>query len=143
MAHRPPNAEDGAPLHDLTGNEVYPSDVYTNPSWYSDGRNDYMKAWAIANRKRNNPNAKVRAYRAVPCNVKTIHKGDWVTTVRQYARDHGKHNSDPSKDMCVIMIPTRAKCLHTSGDSMFEWGYNCADEEGVTLFKPSKKRKKK
>lgn len=141
MQHRPPGAEEGAPLYDLTGNGVYPADVYDHPEWYASGHPLDMDAWALAARKRGRPESPVWIYRAAPCEVKTINSGDWVTTVFRYAREHGKHDSDPSQDLCVGVAKTWARCIHTDGNSLFEWGYNCPEPLRMTRrFRPRKRR---
>ena len=143
MAHRPPDADSGAPLHDLTGNSVYPKDVYDVPSQYSGGEENFWEAWSAVSRARGKPDSYVAVYRALPCGRKTstLHRGDWVTMVQKYARQHGKHESDPSKDMCVKWSRVKARCIHTAGDSLFEWGYNCEDKPFYgTSFRPRKKR---
>lgn len=65
--HMAPDADSGAPLHNLTG--VYPDDVYSSASirYYGTG-NDSFDAAAVdvVRRFRNKPNADVTVYRAVP-----------------------------------------------------------------------------
>jgi len=68
--HRPTGPEEGAPLHDLTGGGVvYPDDVYSSKGVLYYGTGDGVldrQAFAIANRMKGRPNAKVTVYRAVP-----------------------------------------------------------------------------
>ena len=140
-AHRPPGPEDGAPLYDLTKNGVYPEDAYTHPNYYTTGHPLDMVAWGLAAQKRGRPESPVWIYRAAPCDVRMINSGDWVTTVRRYAREHGKHDSDPARDMCVGVAKTRARCIHTDGNSLFEWGYNCPEPLRMKrVFRPRKRR---
>lgn len=142
VSHRPADAESGAPLHDLTGGgRIYPADVYDKPSWYDTGDSEYMEAWSIASSSRGKPDRRVGIYRALPCGQKTFHRGDWVSITRKYARGHGKHRDDPSKDLCVIWTRVPAKCLHTSGDSLLEWGYNCDDVKARSVvFRPRRRK---
>lgn len=143
MQHRPPDAETGAPLHDLTANGAYPADVYTHQHYYHQHQPGEDRVWDSVRRYRGKPLGRPSIFRAVPCGVKTINPGDWVTLSMQYARQHGKHPSDPSKDMCVISAAHHAKCLHTAGDSIMEWGYNCREIlKGVSRFRPRKKKVK-
>jgi len=145
MSHRPPGADNGAPLHDLNANAVYPKDVYDHPEWYSGGEENFWDAWSAVSRARGKPDKNVSIFRALPCGraTKTLNNGDWVTTVRKYAREHSKHASDPSKDMCVKWARVKASCLHTAGDSLFEWGYNCEDKPfSGTVSRPRKKRER-
>jgi hypothetical protein len=139
-SHRPPDADDGAPLHDLTANGIYPADVYERPSWYDTGDKGYMEAWSLARRFRGRLNRYVQVFRALPCGNRKLHRGDWVTTVKSYAREHSKHPTDSSKDACIISKMVRASCIHTAGDSLMEWGYNCEDTDGAVVFRPRKKK---
>lgn len=72
--HTPPNKENGAPLYDLTGGgNVYPDDIYSANGQRYYGTGDDIsdrESMNIIQRMRNNPNGKVRVYRAVP-NSKT------------------------------------------------------------------------
>lgn len=144
MAHRPPDADSGAPLSDLTANGIYPKDVYERPDWYSGGEEDFFTAFDVAARRRGKPDAGVWMYRAMPCSVKprVINSGDWVTTVRRYAMQHSKGN-DPSQDMCVVAARTTAKCLYTDGNSLFEWGYNCPTVTGKLSHRPRKRKERR
>jgi hypothetical protein len=51
-----------------------------------------------------------------------INKGDWVTTVKSYAIDHGR--SALRGNYKIISKTVRAKDIYTNGDSIFEWGYD-------------------
>ena len=55
--------KEGAPLHDLTHNEVYPKDYYDR--WHEYAGED-KDAALIVNGYRNKPNKSVTIYRAVP-----------------------------------------------------------------------------
>jgi len=124
--HRPPGPEGGAPLHDLTANGVYPADVYAHPEWYATGHPLDRSASAVARNARGRSNVEVGIFRAVPCGINRINTGDWVSTVQAYAIDHGRATgSFDERDMCVIAAQVPARCLHTDGNSLFEWGYNC------------------
>jgi hypothetical protein len=121
MQHRAPGPDD-APMHDLTANGVFPEDVYTHPHYYfHDSERDSDSYWKVI-KYRNKPEAMVQVYRAAP--VGTLNPGDWVTPNKAYARDEGKHPTDPSKDMPVWSHRVPADCLHCDGNSLSEWGYN-------------------
>lgn len=66
--HGAPDKESGAPLHEVTGNGIYPDDVYTHGARYYGTGNDRMdaQAFAIINKMKGRPNAKVTVYRTVP-----------------------------------------------------------------------------
>lgn len=52
----------------------------------------------------------------------TINPGDWVTTVRQYAIDHGEaHLGGKFK---VLTKTVKAKDVYTDGNSIYEYGYD-------------------
>lgn len=138
MQHRPPDADSGAPLHDLTGNETYPKDIYTHPHYYLGGEPGDQEAMNVAYRVHGKPEAKVRIYRALPAEHahKGFNPGDWVSTSREYARQHGRHESgDPKRDWSVISTRVPAKHLHTDGNSIAEYGYNGPATGGMVSFK--------
>jgi hypothetical protein len=137
--HTAPTSE-SAPAHDLTGNGVYPADVYTRPDWYEqDAGLEEMKK---IKRLKGNPNASITIYRAVPVEVaeearKTgspskyvFRSGDWVTTSKQYAKDHG--DSALQEKYRIFSKSVKAKDIYTDGNSIFEWGYNPAMKEEKT-----------
>lgn len=131
--------EESAPMHDLTGNGVYPKDVYDMPHYYHGGDEHQAAGFYKALRVRGKPDKDVMIFRAVPKGVKEFNPGDWVTPVKAYAREHGKHVSDPSQDMHVIRTWVKAKHLHTNGDSLAEWGYNGTEtKRGDVVFRPRK-----
>jgi hypothetical protein len=125
MAHGAPGSE-SAPLSDLTANHVYPPDVYETLHHYGSGSSADYEVEGLVRRYRGKPNAGVWIFRAVPPGVTTINPGDWVAIRRGYARDHGRHNDDPSRDMPVIAARVQVRDVHTNGDSLEEWGYNGA-----------------
>jgi hypothetical protein len=51
----------------------------------------------------------------------TINPGDWVTTVLQYAKDHGKSHIGKFK---ILSKTVPAKHVYTQGDSIHEYGYD-------------------
>lgn len=139
MSHQAPDAESGSPLFDVTLNGTYPKDFYDRPDWYLTGHESDWEAVGVINASRNKPDRRLWIYRAVPKGVLTINTGDWVTTTKSYARDHGKHGSDSSQDMPVIAARVYARDLFTSGDSLQEWGYMGPALKGTVVFRPRKK----
>lgn len=123
--HRPPSKDSGAPLHDLT--VIYPDDVYEDIMSYM-GDFSQKKAAEIILSYKDKPNKLIKIYRAVPEGVETINPGDWVAITRSYAIQHGKHPTDPEKDLKIISAEVYAKDLHTDGNSFEEWGYNGSDK---------------
>ena len=136
MQHRPAGLE-GAPLHDLTANEVFPKGFYQRPDLYPAYHSSDGEAVSKIFESRGRPDRLVWIYRAVPRGVRIIAPGDWVSITKSYARDEGRHPSKPSEDMEVLAAKVRAKDIHTSGDSIQEWGYNgSAGVKGTVVFRP-------
>jgi hypothetical protein len=50
-----------------------------------------------------------------------INNGDWVTTSKLYAKQHGDSYLDDYK---IITKTVKASQLYTDGNSIFEWGYS-------------------
>lgn len=133
--HKAPNFE-SAPAFDLTGNEVYPKDVYSRPDWYE--QDNGLEEMRKIQRFRGNPEAPVWIHRAVPKTIYDnamlegertgvaplsllIKEGDWVTTNKQYAKDHGE--GALNGEFKVVSKRVKARDIFTNGDSIFEWGY--------------------
>lgn len=116
--HEAPDHENGAALHDLTMNSIYPDDVYgaRGPEY-----SDHYHSVAVF---RNRPNARVTIYRAVPRDpaIKRINPGDWVTPFRRYAVEHGRDNL--RNDYKIMTKTVFARDLFTDGGSLEEWGYD-------------------
>ena len=51
-----------------------------------------------------------------------INNGDWVTTIRDYAVDHGKDHL--KNNYKIISKTVKAKNIYNSGDSVLEYGYS-------------------
>ena len=64
--HRPAQKSDGAPLHDITQNGVYPNDVYSTLHHYSTNQDYDKESISIIHQFYKKPNAKVTIYRAIP-----------------------------------------------------------------------------
>ena len=170
--------KEGAPLHDLTHNEVYPKDYYDR--WHEYARDD-KDAALIVNGYRNKPNKLVTIYRAVPYqqtkedlladlqkaqalwlkrakpyptfesefhklgakkyyewlgneeekvkksdqkvkNISEINSGDWVTIVRNYAKEHGKDNL--RNKYRILSKKVKASQVWFDGNSLNEAGYS-------------------
>lgn len=129
MSHGAPGP-DGAPLHDLTANSVFPPDVYETLRYYqfhagdARGRAQEAEAERILRAVRGRPDMPVTIYRSLPRGLTTINPGDWVTIVRDYAVMHGMHADDETQDWPVVAATVPAGTVHTNGDSLQEWGYN-------------------
>ncbi len=124
--HAPSSPEYGSPAWELTMGGMYPDDVYSaNGLRYygtGEGRMD-IQAYQQLQRIKNKPNAQLKIYRAVDKDYKGgIVPGDWVTNVRQYAKEHGESNIPDGYK--IISKTVTAKDIYTSGDSWLEWGYH-------------------
>ena len=51
-----------------------------------------------------------------------INNGDWVTTSKLYAKQHGEANLN--NNYKIVTKTVKASQLYTDGNSIFEWGYN-------------------
>jgi hypothetical protein len=127
--HKAPTLS-AASADDLTKNEIYPSDVYSRPDWYEYG--DGLREIRKIQQLRGNPDASVTIYRAVPKDVQAnagklkINPGDWVTTNKKYAKQHGESNL--TGEYRILSKTVKARDIFTNGDSIFEWGYNPSGE---------------
>lgn len=126
-SHQAPSRDVGAPLHTLK--DVYPSDIYgPNAARYYGHYNDArdLPAIRVIQSVRGTPDAKVKVFRAVPnsSSIVSINPGDWVTTVRGYAVEHGKGALKGSYKILAKVV--RADEVFTNGDSIFEFGYDPA-----------------
>ena len=118
----PTSGEGSAPLWDLT--QIYPDDIYSSKAaqYYGDASPLDKLAISVMHSCRNKPDAKVMIYRAVP-NIKSdINKYDWVTTVRQYAVNHGEAALLGDYKILKKVVP--AKHLFTDANSIYEFGYD-------------------
>lgn len=131
MQHRAPGPPDDSPLYDISLTGTFPSDVYDTNGlrWYGNHNDrDERSAYQIIKRCHNNPNAKVKIYRACPEHVNVINSGDWVTIVENYAishrdsRDFSSEIANDAERYHVIEQVVLAKQLFTEG-YFLEWGY--------------------
>ena len=122
-SHSAPNAEVyGATLDDLT--KIMPANVYAPEGKQLYGLGDRLvdSEWRIAALKaKGKPDAEIEVYRAVPKGVKDINSGDWVTTSKTYAQQHGERTLDG--DYEIIKRKVKAKTLSSEGYP-YEFGYN-------------------
>ena len=125
-AHTPAGPNSGSPAFDVTMNGTYPDDFYgvNGLRYYGTGYDaldaeTYMSLQKLAGR----PNFPITVYRAVEKDAKgKINPGDWVTTSRAYAKEHGQ--SALGGNFKIVKSTVYAKDIWTSGDSMLEWGYH-------------------
>lgn len=128
MNHQAPNS------HDDTGHSLdqidrcYGGDgsIYSKHAvyYYGEGRSYDAKAIRVIQSARNNPDAMIKIYRAVPPEVKDtrVRNGDWVAVVKEYAEEHGDRLLDGNYRIIENIVP--AKHLWNNGDSINEFGYD-------------------
>jgi len=124
--HSPADPEMGSPLYNLTENGTYPEDVYSvkGLKYYGTGEVAMdRRAYNIISWAEGYPSAQLKIYRAVEKgDPQKILPGDWVTTVRDYAKEHGEGTL--KGEYKIVNKLVTAKDLYTSGDSWLEYGYH-------------------
>lgn len=141
MQHQAPDSDYGAPLHEPTRG-FFPDDVYEHPDWYT-GSPDGEMLHSL-HRARNEPDKKIRIYRAVPPGIKHIHPGNWVTLSKEYAKGHAQDLEGPGRHGHVLSIMTPARHIITDGNDLQEWAYHGPTSmEGLPVWKPPRPRKPK
>ncbi|MBV5310392.1 hypothetical protein, partial [Chromatium okenii] len=139
MSHEAPNRND-YPINDLT--TIYPEDIYSSSAvnYYGDGQSSDSEAMAKLQRMRGKkPNAAIMVYRAVPNDVKESmpRNGDWVSTTRAYAEEHGKRWLP--NGYRVMEIVTTVGNIFTDGNSIHELGFDDGKEYGYANTKNNRK----
>lgn len=126
MQHQPTLREDefGSPAHDIE--EMMPQ-FYEHPEWYTIHSGDEFEkaskeSVAAVMAMRDNPDAVVTIYRAVPTSVSEINRGDFITLSPTYAAMHNE--SSLNSEGHVISMEVTAKDLWFNGDSINEFGYD-------------------
>ena len=122
-SHKAPSLERGATLEAPI--DIFGDDIYSPRAMQYFGTGDRVadgESLRVIQRARNNPNADVTVYRAVPRDAPDdINAGDWVTTSRRYAEGHGQ---GPLRgDYKIVEERVRAGELATDGNSLHEWGW--------------------
>ncbi len=117
---------EGASLDNLTGNDIYPNDIYSASAarLYSSGNETAdAKAFQIVEQFKDQPNKTLTIYRAVPKDAPDkINRGDWVTITREYAILHGESNLE--EGFKILTATVKASDIRTDGNSIQEWAYN-------------------
>jgi hypothetical protein len=141
-SHQAPGPHFGAPMHDVSGNGMYPQDFYSAKGlhYYADASDPTDRdAYSKVARVKGKPNAMVSIHRAIPTSVYNeamkqeaplkhmIRKGDWVAINKQYAKDHG--DSVLRGDYKVASMRVPASHVWTNADSIHEWGYHPKEEK--------------
>lgn len=127
--HEAPDADSGAPLYDLSINDIFPADFYSTSSQYAHTPEDRECA-ALAISLLGKPWAAVTIYRAIPKSIKAarINAGDWVTLSKNYAKEHGEFHLGGKGQFKIITATVHARDVYTDGNSLSEWGYHPREE---------------
>jgi hypothetical protein len=152
ISHQPvgPNSEIPIRLDDLTRSTTgetagYPEDFYSRqgPRFYAPPPQFEGDEFGIANQQsyrviqsvRNNPDAEVTIYRAVPDdeNITSINPGDWITLSPKYAELHaasgyGPRGQDAGK---ILSQRVKVKDIFWAGDDVNEFGYFPSSQTGL------------
>lgn len=124
--HRAPRRDSGAPMDNLK--DVYPDDVYgPNAARYyghESGSQTDKAAVRIIQATKGKPDALVKVFRAIPKSIQLneINPGDWITTIKSYAVQHGE--GPLGGDYKILEKTVPAGDLYTDGNSIFEFGYD-------------------
>lgn len=124
--HRAPRRDSGSSLDNLKG--VYPDDVYgPNAARYyghESGSQTDKAAVRIIQATKGKPDAPVKVFRAIPKSIQSneINPGDWITTIKSYAVQHGE--GPLGGDYKILEKTVPAGDLYTDGNSIFEFGYD-------------------
>ena len=124
MSHEAPNKGD-YPITELAA--VYPEDIYSPQAfqYYGEGHPSDREAIQKLQRIRGrSPKSAITVYRAVPKGVKESmpRNGDWVSTTRAYAEQHGK--AYLPEGYRVMSITTNVGNIFTDGNSIHELGFD-------------------
>jgi len=98
--------------------------VYEHPEWYlSRETAGFREAVRAMRAIRGKPDATVTIYRGAPPGTDRINPGDWVTTSRAYAAQHGVHATDPGQDWPVVSMQVPVRDVFWGGNDFIEFGY--------------------
>lgn len=122
-SHIAPNAKVyGGTLDNLGA--IMPVDVYSSKGTrlYGIGNPKIDAEWfKAAYMAKGNPDKEIEIFRAVPKGVKNINNGDWVTTSKTYAQNHGENALNGEYE--IISKKVKAKELSSEGYP-YEFGYH-------------------
>jgi len=137
--HEAPDKDNGSPFSNVIG--TYPADFYSGVGlrYYASGDNESEEYFKVKDAYKR-PNLPIWIYRAIPKDLKVeINKGDWVTTSKKYAVEHGKDNLNNKYK--ILKKKVYARDLFTVGDSILEWGYDPQPIDNEEVKKTNVRRK--
>lgn len=124
--HSAPSLDVGASLDNPTvmfgGDDIYSSNAMR---YFGTGMDDAdRESLAAIMRAKGKPGRNVTVYRAVPKDAPNeIGAGDWVSTSRAYAKDHGEASLGGRGNYKIVKEIVSADELATDGNSINEWGW--------------------
>jgi hypothetical protein len=101
-----------------------PKDIYGADAkrLYGIGDSIIDSEWRVAAIKaKGKPDAEIEVFRAVPKGVKDINSGDWVTTSKKYATNHGENTLNGEYE--IVSKKVKANTLSSEGYP-YEFGYH-------------------
>lgn len=141
-SHTSPSPGQGAPLHNMT--KFFPNDIYSKDAAriYGHGADKAqdLQSIKIIQKVKENPDAEVTVYRAVPKGVKEINPGDWVSINKDYAKSHGDALFDGNYTLLEKKVP--AKELFTS-DSIHEQGWHPVNKPKLDMSQEARMNRAK
>jgi len=93
-SHSAPGKEGNAPLYNLTHNQVYPDDIYSNMHQYRTGDNSDFESMSVISSAKNRPNKMVKIYRAIPDNLTAKDRAKKISKKMQWMIDYYKIPKD-------------------------------------------------
>ena len=100
-------------------------DYHEHPEYYRYGDPAVdSEAEHAARKARRGPDTEVKIYRSAPKGVNKVNPGDWVTTSKTYAKQHGMGAADDGGNWPVRMTWAKAHEVQFGGNDAVEWGYN-------------------
>lgn len=117
--------------------DAFGTDIYTANAerYFGHGQSKMDKeSIRVIQKIKNNPNAEVTIYRAIPKDINAeINPNDWVTTSKEYAKTHGE---GPLKgNYKILEKKVKASEIYTDGNSIHEWGYSPENNVLESKFK--------
>ena len=82
-------------------------------------------------RVRDNPDATVQVYRALPPGLGQINRGDWVTLSKDYARQYAMRDDVAANDWPVVQAEVPARTVFTDGTDLDGYGYDGPSLSGL------------
>jgi len=125
MEHTAPTADEvNSRADDVTNS--FSDDIYSKDAQRLHGHGSPKmdkESIEVINKVKNNPDAEVTIYRAIPKDVDAgINSKDWVTISKEYAKTHGENVLNGNYK--IVEKKVKAKDLWTDGNSIHEWGYD-------------------